>query len=84
MKYSHPPNYLKRIKESRTRFGITPQRMAELRGLSFASVSRWENGQTRPSSLTWQRITHGEVLGVEALLKDYVVDKKPTHILINI
>ena len=55
--------------------------MAELRGVSFAFVYRRVNGQTRPSSLTWQRITQAEVLGVEALSKDYVINEKPTHIV---
>lgn len=42
-------------------------RLAELIGVSFASVNRWENGQSRPSALAWQQITRAEMLGIEAL-----------------
>jgi superfamily II DNA or RNA helicase len=42
-------------------------RLAELIGVSFASVNRWENGQSRPSALAWQQITRAEILGIEAL-----------------
>jgi len=41
-------------------------------GVSFASVNRWENGQSRPSALAWQQIGRAEKLGVEALSKDYL------------
>jgi SNF2 family DNA or RNA helicase len=41
-------------------------------GVSFASVNRWENGQSRPSALAWQQIDRAEKLGVEALSKDYL------------
>ena len=44
-------------------------RLAELMGVSFASVNRWENGQARPSALAWQQITRAEMLGIEALGK---------------
>ncbi len=37
-------------------------------GVSFASVNRWENSQTRPSSLAWQRIVAAEEHGLDALL----------------
>lgn len=35
--------------------------------VSYASVSRWENGQSRPSTLAWQRILRSEAMGIEAL-----------------
>lgn len=41
-------------------------------GVSFASVNRWENGQSRPSVLAWQRIVRAEILGMDALSRDYV------------
>ena len=41
--------------------------MAELMGVSFATVNRWENGQTRPSKLAWHQILQAEKLGLAAL-----------------
>src|SRR5438128_404508 len=58
-----------RIKRLRDKLGLTQRRLAELMGVSFASVNRWENGQSRPSALAWQQITRAEMLGVEALSK---------------
>ena len=56
-----------RIKKLRDKFGLTQMRLAELMGVSFASVNRWENGQSRPSALAWQQITRAARLGIEAL-----------------
>jgi len=56
-----------RIKKLRHKFGLTQMRLAELLGVSFASVNRWENGQSRPSALAWQQITRAELLGIEDL-----------------
>lgn len=36
-------------------------------GVSFASVNRWENSQSRPSALAWRRILAAEEHGIEAL-----------------
>jgi superfamily II DNA or RNA helicase len=57
------------MKKLRDKLGITQMRLAELMGVSFASVNRWENGQSRPSALAWQQITRAEMLGIEALGK---------------
>ena len=45
--------------------------MAELMGVSFASINRWENGQTKPALLAWKQIARAEVLGIGALSKDF-------------
>ena len=45
-----------RVKELRERLGLTQTRMAERIGVSFATVNRWENGQSRPRRLAWRRI----------------------------
>src|SRR5947208_16769650 len=55
------------MQKLRDKLGITQMRLAELMGVSFASVNRWENGQSRPSALAWQQITRAEMLGIEAL-----------------
>ena len=56
-----------RIKRLRGRFGLTQVQFAELMGVSFASVNRWENGQSNPSALAWQRIFAAEEHGLAAL-----------------
>ena len=48
-------------------------------GVSFASVNRWENGQSRPSALAWQQLVRAEKLGIEALSKDYLEQPMARH-----
>ena len=36
--------------------GLTQAQFAELIGVSYASVNRWENSQSRPNNLAWHRI----------------------------
>ena len=65
------PNYPVRIKRLRVELGLTQVRLAELIGVSFASVNRWENGQSRPTPLAWQQIVRAEKWGIEALGSGY-------------
>ena len=51
-----PLDYPERVKSVRDLKGLTQAQLAELIGVSFASVNRWENGQSRPNSLSWRRI----------------------------
>ena len=51
-----PENYTSRIKSTRGARGLTQTQFAELVGVSFATVNRWENGQSRPTKLAWRRI----------------------------
>ena len=64
-----PTDFPSRIKRLRDKFGLTQMRLAELMSVSFASVNRWENGQSRPSALAWQQITQAEILDIDALGK---------------
>lgn len=57
-----------RIRRLRGTLCLTQIQFAELMGVSFASVNRWENGQSRPSPLAWQRILAAEEHGLDALL----------------
>lgn len=66
-----PSDYPVRIKRLRTELGLTQVRLAKLMGVSFASVNRWENGQSRPSPLAWQQIVRAEEWGIEALGPGY-------------
>jgi superfamily II DNA or RNA helicase/DNA-binding XRE family transcriptional regulator len=70
LKREIPPDFPTRIKHLRVRLSLTQMRLAELMGVSFASVSRWENGQARPSALAWRRLLQAEALGIEALGND--------------
>ena len=71
---SVPPDYGQRIKEAREIAGLTQTQLAKLIGVSYASVNRWENGQSRPNNLAWQRI-----IGLELSLKEYSIEE-PTSI----
>ncbi|MCL4371436.1 MAG: helix-turn-helix domain-containing protein, partial [Chloroflexi bacterium] len=62
-----PPDYSSRIKMLRARLGLTQRRLAELMGVSFASVNRWENGLSRPSALAWQQVVQSEQSGIDVL-----------------
>ena len=48
--------YSQKIKDLRATKGLTQTQFAELVGVSFATVNRWENGQSRPNQLAWKRI----------------------------
>ena len=53
---SVPPDYSQWIKRTRQVAGLTQAELAKRIGVSYASVNRWENGQSRPNNLAWQRI----------------------------
>ena len=53
---SVPPDYSQWIKRTRQVAGLTQAQLAKLIGVSYASVNRWENGQSRPNNLAWQRL----------------------------
>ena len=57
-----PVDYSQRIKNARDLRGLTQTALAKLIGVSYASVNRWENGQSRPSNLSWRRILEIEKL----------------------
>lgn len=62
---SLPLNDGTRIRRVRERHGLTQAQLADLLGVSFASVNRWENGQTRPSPLAWENFLQIEAFGPE-------------------
>jgi len=51
-----PADYSARIKQLRERLGLTQVELASRLGVAFATVNRWENGQTAPSPLSWQQV----------------------------
>ena len=54
--FDPPGDYARRIKNIRGVKELTQTQFAERIGVSYASVNRWENGQSRPNNLAWQRI----------------------------
>ena len=46
----------KRIKTIRQQLGLSQEELAHKLGVSFTSVNRWENGQTKPSKLAKKQI----------------------------
>jgi putative transcriptional regulator len=46
----------RRIKSIRQQLCLTQEELAQKLGVSFTSVNRWENGQTKPSKLARRQI----------------------------
>ena len=49
-------DYPQKIKDLRDTKGLTQTQFAELVGVSYATVNRWENGKSNPNNLAWKRI----------------------------
>lgn len=49
-------NFGVRVKGLREHLRLTQEAMAELLGVSFATVNRWENGWTVPSKLALRQL----------------------------
>ena len=56
-----PRDFSQRIKNTRDIRGLTQAQFADLIGVSYATVNRWENEQSRPNNLAWRRILELEV-----------------------
>ncbi len=56
-----PGDYSARVRNVRNRLELTQVKLAERIGVSFATVNRWENGQSKPTRLAWQQILDLEV-----------------------
>ena len=55
-----PDDFSQRVKNFRDTYDLTQAELAEMLGVSFASINRWENGQNRPRQLMWQRFLEVE------------------------
>ena len=80
-----PSDFSRRIKRARGARGLTQTQFAELIGVSFATVNRWENGQSHPNNLAWRRILEleeqsGEGPGAEGISLD---DKSNAPVSMN-
>lgn len=56
-----PADYPTRVRSVRARLQLTQSQLAERVGVSFATINRWENGQSKPTRLAWQQILDLEV-----------------------
>ncbi len=74
-------DYPDRIKRLRGSLGLTQQALAQRLGVSFATVNRWENGQTKPSQLSWNQLRQLEVGVTEESPPYGREEKKPPPIL---
>lgn len=54
-------DYAERIKRLRVDIGLTQQELSDRLGVSFATVNRWENEQTRPSRVYWKHLQQLEM-----------------------
>ena len=55
-----PSDYRRRIKSLRERLDLTQAQLADRISVSFATVNRWENGQTKPARLAWRQVLNLE------------------------
>ena len=53
-KIAPPPDASRMIRAWHHRSGLTQEALAHTLGVTFSTVSRWENGHVRPSSLAWK------------------------------
>jgi putative transcriptional regulator len=44
------------IEALRRALGLTQERLAHVLGVTFSTVSRWENGHVKPSRLAWTQL----------------------------
>lgn len=51
-----PADYPVRVRSVRGRLELTQAQLAERIGVCFATVNRWESGQSKPTRLAWQQI----------------------------
>ncbi len=74
-------NYPERIKQFRAERGLTQQALADRLGVSFVTVNRWENGQSRPSQLSWNQLRQLETIVAEEMTPYGNKEEKPPVIL---
>src|SRR5215475_5165399 len=55
-----PEDYSVRVRSVRRRIKLTQTQLAKRIGVSFATINRWENGQSKPTRLAWQQILNLE------------------------
>jgi superfamily II DNA or RNA helicase len=81
----HRPDdgYSEQIKKLRADLGLTQQALAEKLGVSFATVNRWENGQTRPSQLSWSQLRQLEIILAEDVSPESKKSEEPLPAILD-
>jgi transcriptional regulator with XRE-family HTH domain len=51
-----PPDAAQVLRAWRRRVGLTQEGLARALGVTFSTVSRWENGHVHPSKLAWREL----------------------------
>jgi SNF2 family DNA or RNA helicase len=74
-------DYAERIKRLRGGIGLTQQVLADRLGVSFATVNRWENQQTKPSKLYWIQLQQLELRVAEESASYGQKEVKPPAVL---
>ena len=72
-------DYSSQIRDLRSSLGLTQQSLAQRLGVSFATINRWENGQTRPSAFYWKQLRQLEQAIAEQLV-EYVARPEEVRI----
>ena len=76
-------DYSERIKRLRAGLGLTQQSLAKELGVSFATVNRWENDQTKPSQLSWNQLRQLEMTLKEDVAPYGSTDEKPPPVILD-
>ena len=63
------------IRAWRRRIGFTQEELARALSVTFSTVSRWENGHVRPSSLAWHAMA---ALAADRNCALYAADSEPS------
>ena len=66
-------NYQKAVKELRDKLIMTQQEFAQLLGVSFASINRWETGANKPTTIIKRKIV--ELCKTKGEIYEYVFNK---------
>ena len=74
-----PKDYARRIKSLRGVRELTQGQLADLIGVSYATVNRWENEQSRPNQLAWRRIIELESEATHRIAEQPVAYDAPEH-----
>ena len=75
-----PDDYPQRVKRVREVRQLTQRRFADLVGVSFATINRWENGHSRPTNLAWLRVLDLErATGADATREDSTIQEETSR-----
>ena len=62
------------IRAWRRRVGLTQEALAHALGVTFSTVSRWENGHVKPSRLAWKALEELAAKSASPLLDGSAMD----------